>query len=337
MRSCGRAQKLALNPFYDYPARMRASRRGSCKTKFKNSPGGAMSECRVIVAAIVLSLTAHLVLGQSWDGGGANDNLTTAANWNPNVVPINNGTADLVFAGTVRLTPKVNTNYDVDTVSFAGFEHFVLGTLNNSTLTVHGGIFAYQDAAVTAQGGTVQFNQPLANADSGIISGRGTLLFYGSFTNQARMQFSGGPTDIYGNVNFTGLVGGGELINSGAGNVVTFYGDVNHNGDEIRTSPSNTTVFFRNGGGPFTGAGVVRFEGTFSPGNSPARVAIEGDILQGASSRLEIELAGTSQRGEFDQIQVGGLLSLAGTFGYTTCSSQKAVEESKRVSHKFTT
>jgi hypothetical protein len=129
------------------------------------------------------------------------------------------------------------------------------------------------------------------------------------------MQFSGGPTDIYGNVTFSG----GEVINSGSGNVVTFYGNVQHAGDEIRTSPTNTTVFFGNftGAGPFTGTGAVRFEGAVSPGASPAAVPVEGDVHLGADSRLVMELAGTTAGAQYDQLHVGGLLSLDGALDVT--------------------
>jgi T5SS/PEP-CTERM-associated repeat protein len=164
------------------------------------------------------------------------------------------------------------------------------------------------------QGGTLDFTAAATNAATGRINGRGTLNFDGGLTNQGRMQFSGGPTDIYGNVTFTGGAGGGEMINSGGANVVTFYGNVTHNGDEIRTSPTNTTVFFGNvtGAGPFTGTGAVRFEGTFTPGNSPAAVSVEGDLQLGADSRLVMELGGTSAGIQYDQLHIGGLLSLDG-------------------------
>jgi autotransporter family porin len=168
---------------------------------------------------------------------------------------------------------------------------------------------------ITLQGGALQFSQPLTNAASGVISGRGALFFDGGLTNEGKMQFSGGPTDVYGNVSFTGGTGGGELINSGGANVVTFYGNVTHNGDEIRTSPTNTTVFFGDvtGAGPFTGTGAVRFEGSFAPGNSPAAVEIEGDVQLGADARLQLELGGTKPAVQYDQLHIGGVLSLDGS------------------------
>ncbi len=167
-------------------------------------------------------------------------------------------------------------------------------------------------------GGTLDFTSAVTNSASGRISGRGTLDFNGGLTNAGKLQFSGGPTDIFGNVTFTGGAGGGEMINSGGGNVVTFYDNVTHNGDEIRTSPTNTTVFFGNftGAGPFTGTGAVRFEGTFSPGNSPGQVAMDGDVELSAGAQLLMELSGVRDD-LHDQLQVGGELLLGGSLEVT--------------------
>jgi hypothetical protein len=95
---------------------------------------------------------------------------------------------------------------------------------------------------------------------------------------------------------------------------VIFNDNVTHNGDEIRTSPTNTTVFFGNvtGAGPFTGPGTVRFEGTFSPGNSPAVVTLEGDLSLGSDAILNMELGGTSEGSQYDRLDVAGPLSIDG-------------------------
>jgi hypothetical protein len=128
------------------------------------------------------------------------------------------------------------------------------------------------------------------------------------------MQFSGGPTDIFGSVSFTGGAGGGEMINSGGSNVVTFYGDVTHNGDEIRTSATNSTVFFGtvSGAGPFTGPGAVRIEGTLVPGSSPTALTFQGSLSLAFRSRLEIELGGPEPGAEHDQLRITGPATLDG-------------------------
>jgi hypothetical protein len=61
--------------------------------------------------------------GETWDGGGANNNWTTAANWNSDGLgrdsaPPNDGTADIVMAGTTRLTPRVDVDWDINSLTF---------------------------------------------------------------------------------------------------------------------------------------------------------------------------------------------------------------------------
>ena len=57
-------------------------------------------------------------ISRTWDGGGANNNWITNANWSLDVQPLNNATADLIFAGSVRLTPSVDTAWNVHSLTF---------------------------------------------------------------------------------------------------------------------------------------------------------------------------------------------------------------------------
>src|SRR5687768_12205645 len=73
------------------------------------------------LSAALFAAAAARVHGAAfvWDGGSLiSDNWTDASNWNPNVVPDNNGTADLTFAGLVRPNPNVNVPFDVASVAF---------------------------------------------------------------------------------------------------------------------------------------------------------------------------------------------------------------------------
>ena len=54
----------------------------------------------------------------TWTGGGATNNWFNGGNWNPTTVPANNGTADVSFGGTTRLTPDLNQPYNVNAVNF---------------------------------------------------------------------------------------------------------------------------------------------------------------------------------------------------------------------------
>lgn len=56
-----------------------------------------------LFGGIVLLVTALPAFGltYTWDGGGANDTFSTAANWNPDGSPLTNiSSTDIIFAGT---------------------------------------------------------------------------------------------------------------------------------------------------------------------------------------------------------------------------------------------
>jgi hypothetical protein len=66
----------------------------------------------------------------------------TATNWVGDVAPVNNGTANVIFAGTVDSNPGPNLdqNWNVNSLTFnntAGA--FVLGSTLGFTLTIQGG------------------------------------------------------------------------------------------------------------------------------------------------------------------------------------------------------
>lgn len=169
---------------------------------------------------------------------------------------------------------------------------------------------------INVLGGSVEFSQPITNASAGTITGHGSYFFAGGLANQGQMQFSGGNSDVYGNVALTGgAASNAKIINSAGANVVTFFGNVVHNGSEVRTAAGSATVFYGavSGAGSFTGAGTADFEGTYSPGNSPASVSVEGSLRFGGNSALTMELAGPTPGAQYDQLHIGGSLNADGS------------------------
>lgn len=63
--------------------------------------------------------------------------------------------------------------------------------------------------------------------------------------------------------------------------------------------------------GPGSFAGNVQFDGSYSPGNSPAAVSFENLPLS-TTSRLDIGLGGASAGSQFDQLTASGALALGG-------------------------
>lgn len=162
-------------------------------------------------------------------------------------------------------------------------------------------------------GGLVEYTQGLTNNVGGFISGNGTLRVGTLLTNNGTMNFSG-LANIVGDVTNNA---GGKIISSGGG-PTTFFDDVTNNG-EIRTTAGSFTVFYgaAAGSGTYTGLGTVNFEGDLKPGNSPAAVHFDGDVVLGTASTLRMELGGSIVGSQYDQINVAGKLTLGGTLEVT--------------------
>jgi hypothetical protein len=170
---------------------------------------------------------------------------------------------------------------------------------------------------INLQGGTAEFTKPLTNGIGGQILGRGTLKVGGTgLTNLGSIALASGITDIFGDVNNnTGNASVGISISGNA--AVNFWDDVTNTSGLFKVNSGSTATFF----GTFSGSGIsgnasdIHFEADISPGFSPASVSISGNVSLGAGAKLKIELGGTSQSptAQYDQVHVGGNLSLDGT------------------------
>ncbi|RYG22065.1 PEP-CTERM sorting domain-containing protein, partial [bacterium] len=56
----------------------------------------------------------------------------------------------------------------------------------------------------------------------------------------------------------------------------------------------------------------VRFDGGYSPGNSPASIDFDGNLAFGTSNLLTMELGGTALGTEYDHLNVAGNLTFGG-------------------------
>ncbi len=176
---------------------------------------------------------------------------------------------------------------------------------------------------ISSTGGTLQFDQASNGVYSKTYSGTGALLKTGTKTltltngvsNTGGVQVSGGTLILTGNAS----VAGGLTTDSGA----TFFnlsgsslaiGGRTINQGEIDTTAGGTTDFtgLVSGAGLFGGAGNVRFDGGFSPGNSPAAVTLQGDMTLGSANDLTMELGGLTPGTGYDHLNVFGNAALDG-------------------------
>lgn len=173
------------------------------------------------------------------------------------------------------------------------------------------GSLAPNAGLISLQGGTVEFSQALTNSSTGFITGRGTLSVGGAgLVNNGNMAFSGGFTDVYGDV----TNGASAKIVTSGGGTTTFYDDVDAiTGSQMLVSPGCSVVFFGSYSGGSTGGGTVYMEGDLRPGHSPGAVEFEGDLVMGGGAALVAELAGTTPGSQYDQVTIDGQAALAGT------------------------
>ena len=91
---------------------------------------------KMILAAATVAVAQLAFPGRTkaavftWDGGGADDNLSTIANWNPDGSPV--AADSVIFTGAVRNTPVVDSARQYTNISFTGSNAFTIGTVGTT-------------------------------------------------------------------------------------------------------------------------------------------------------------------------------------------------------------
>ena len=175
---------------------------------------GLLSLSFIFVALVLPRVVAATFI---WDGGHAGqDSWTANQNWNPNGAPANNGTADLVFTGNIRLTPNANSNsgWSINSLTFDAFAGAF--TINGDALTIQGSAVTYAIANNSSYAATITNAITLGSAQSWNA-------------NTANLTFSGtvalgaNSLTLAGNANTTlsGAIGGsGSLVKTGSGTLI---------------------------------------------------------------------------------------------------------------------
>ncbi len=163
---------------------------------------------------------------RTWNGGGADNNWSTAANWG-GTAPALSGDA-VVFAGSTRLTPSMNNSYSVTYLSFsAGAGAFTISRPGSETLTVSSsaGITNLSSSlqtlnvpvALTGTGGRIETVGTSGNITiNGVVSGSQGLTKVGTGT----LTLGGTTANTYSGT--TALNAGTVAMNKTAGqNAIT--------------------------------------------------------------------------------------------------------------------
>lgn len=227
-----------------------------------------------------------MVWSQTWDGGGGNNNWTTANNWNPNGVPVNDGTANIIFAGTVRLNVNVDSFRNVNSITFNNTAGAF--TLNNNGITIQSGGITNNDG----DNQTINSNLTLGasqtwNANSGNLTYGGTVNL-GSFTL---------TTTGANNSSFSGSIQGtGSVIKNGTG-TATYSGSAGNTYSGTTTINSGTMVLSKTSGNASQGSWIVG-DGT---GTDTLRLGASQQIQDSSSVNVTVNNSGVFDLNGFNE------------------------------------
>ena len=170
------------------------------------------------------------VTGRVWDGGGADNDWSTDANWSPDAEPLNNGTAALHFAGSARLAPRVDAPWNIASLTF-GNSAGAFAISGPGTITVGAGGVTNGDADPQA------INAPLAlGANASFTAAAGDLSIGNVALAGRTLTITGAAETILG-----GASGTGVIAKTGAGEL-TIAGSLGSGGVSLQISAGTTNI-----------------------------------------------------------------------------------------------
>jgi autotransporter-associated beta strand protein len=282
------------------------------QTVAANTTPGSKSLPVTVTDSLALSASSVAQLTVSpntvtWNGAdfGTSPNFADAGNWVSSSKPGYVGDA-LVFAGATGLTPNLETNYGVTSLTFTnGSGAFTLASANGSSLTLIAGGVTNNSANLQTVNvpvtltGTPMFNSAAGNiALNNVVSDNGQgVIFAGTNTTtlSSASTYTGNTTINAGTLAITGT---GQL---GSG---TYAGNLTNNGTLNYNSSAAQTL-----SGTISGTGLVNHNGNSTLTVSGANAAYSGVITVNKNGTL-IAGANTSL-GTGTNVLMGGTLGAA--------------------------
>jgi fibronectin-binding autotransporter adhesin len=264
---------------------------------------GCLARLGCILLLLAL-LVAPAALAQTWDGGdtNANSNWSNATNWVGDAAPANNGTANISFAGSVGLSPVLDTNWSINRLIFTNNAGaYTLTSSGGATLTIQAGGMTNHSANVqTINIGNITLGAAQtwnARSNHFVIS---SALANGGFL----LTIDGANnTTLSGALSGTGgltKIGTGTLTLSGdstlSGTITLSAGTlaIGHDaalGTGGLTIAANTTI--QSDGSPRTIANTVTASGNFTVGGA-SDLAFSGDVNLSANRTITVNNTGVT-------------------------------------------
>lgn len=235
------------------------------------------------------TLTAQV---DTWDGGGADNNLSTGLNWVDNGAPLGNLAAtDLVFGGSVRPSPNLSTNFSANAVTFNSTA--TAFTVTGNALTIGAGGIRNNDGDLqTFNNGITVGNATITS--SAFTAASGNLLFNGTVAlGTSTLAVNGTQTVTLANLTGTGTINktsSGTLNYGVTGpqtqgwDLVVSTGTVNTNATTNLTIGSTGSVLLSggnynaNGNLTVSGGTLQRTSGSLSLNGQQLRVEAAGNL-----------------------------------------------------------
>lgn len=248
----------------------------------------------ILAFVAVLASQVPVLAGNTWDGGGADNNWGTAANWNPDGAP---GYGTISFSGTNRISNVNNSITAMNQVNWNGTAAWVMTGSTTLSLFDNGGTQAKLESLGT---GGVTINAPITFAAN----------------NGSPPNPFGEINAVSSNISFTGstLTVNGSSVNGiklfgGAGKDVSFGNTVSASGKWFAfTNTNGSSVTVASGGTVTTGDFYVMNGGTLN---------LSGGSLTTSAVRLGGDFGTTGNQNQ----TFGGTLALTPATGGVSFSS----------------
>ncbi|MBC2595237.1 hypothetical protein H5P28_13295 [Ruficoccus amylovorans] len=187
------------------------------------------------LSLMLLSLSAQ---AQTWSGEGSNNNWSDAGNWSGSA-PANDGTADISFEGTNRLTPNVDTDWSIAKMTFGS----------------SAGAFEISGNDITINGASSGNYVWLQNNSSNLQTINNNIIYSGSASN-FQIWATEGDITINGDIDLgtaRSWLGMGNASSSSPARTITLNGNISGTGSRsLDTGTYNMTIIL-SGNNTFTG------------------------------------------------------------------------------------